>query len=183
MRYLKTYDKMINFDLDENIQSLVLVDAIKRNNIDLIKKLFDSGLDPNMNFSDYGQPIFLTILEQTPVNIDIVKLFIKYGVNIHEKFYNDGLSIFHYVMGLLLDKKTKHDYYIELLSIFLEAGANLLLEDKHKKENYLETIERFFINEYITKKMAIKIFDTIKEKAPEQYEQYAMKKAAKKYNI
>jgi hypothetical protein len=191
MKYLKTFEKHITIELDDNDQVYLMSEYIreydrtdlieKKSILSKIKNLFKNGFDPNINFVDSSIP-FVFILERlTRYYNEILEVFVKYGLsgNIAKKILESD-SI-HWLNRDNLN-------FIKKLKILIETDVNLLEKiestiPRYNGLNILEVIEDKLRTDRISKEKSDRIFDIIKNKKPEQYQQYLIQKNANKYNL
>jgi hypothetical protein len=191
MKYLKTFEKHITIELDDNDQVYLMSEYIreydrtdlieKKSILSKIKNLFKNGFDPNINFVDSSIP-FVFILERlTRYYNEILEVFVKYGLsgNIAKKILESD-SI-HWLNRDNLN-------FIKKLKILIETDVNLLEKiestiPRYNGLNILEVIEDKLRTDRISKEKSDRIFDIIKNKKPEQYKEYLIKKDSKKYNL
>jgi hypothetical protein len=191
MKYLKTFEKYITIELDDNDQVYLMSEYIreydrtdlieKKSILSKIKNLFKNGFDPNINFVDSSIP-FVFILERlTRYYNEILEVFVKYGLsgNIAKKILESD-SI-HWLNRDNLN-------FIKKLKILIETDVNLLEKiestiPRYNGLNILEVIEDKLRTDRISKEKSDRIFDIIKNKKPEQYQQYLIQKNANKYNL
>jgi hypothetical protein len=168
--------------MSEYIREYDRTDLIEKKSIlSKIKNLFKNGFDPNINFVDSSIP-FVFILERlTRYYNEILEVFVKYGLsgNIAKKILESD-SI-HWLNRDNLN-------FIKKLKILIETDVNLLEKiestiPRYNGLNILEVIEDKLRTDRISKEKSDRIFDIIKNKKPEQYQQYLIQKNANKYNL
>jgi len=191
MKYLKTFEKHIKLDLDDNDQIYLMTQYIKEYDTSTlsdkkiilykIKKLFVNGFDPNTNFIDSNLP-FVTILNKTSRYYhELLELFVKFGLS---GLISHTILLNHVIPWLGTDSYNS----IKKLKLLLDSDIDLLVKieskiTRHNNLNIFEIIDNNIEKEKISKKVADKIFDVIRIKKPEQYKQYLIQKEANKYNL
>ena len=92
MKYLKTYEDIVTFDLNDNEKKELISMAIERGNINILKSLLDNGYLPD--YIDDIQPI-ITIQYHIENNysLDMIKLFIDHGYNVNKIDINNGNTL------------------------------------------------------------------------------------------
>jgi hypothetical protein len=194
MKYLKTFEKHITLELDDSNQVFLMNRYIteydrsdineKKIFINRIKNLFKNGFDPNVNFVDSNVP-FVFILETTEHFYDeLLEVFVKYGLSgeiAKELILSD-------IMSNLDDSNVK---FLKKLKVILNTDINFLEKQsfpdksyiKYNKLNFFEILDKKVEGNEISRKYADRLFDIIKNKKPEQYQQYLIQKNANKYNL
>jgi hypothetical protein len=194
MKYLKTFEKHITIELNDNDQVYLMSEYIREYDrsdinekmifINRIKNLFKNGFDPNVNFVDSNEP-FVFILEITEHFYDeLLEVFVKYGLSgeiAKELILSD-------IMSNLDDSNVK---FLKKLKVILNTDINFLEKQsfpdksyiKYNKLNFFEILDKKVEGNEISRKYADRLFDIIKNKKPEQYQQYLIQKDANKYNL
>jgi len=178
MKYLKQYESYIEMFLDDDDQLILMTEYINEEDSQKVKKLLDSGFDPNTISGIHPIINHLQNKDKNKSNTNILKLFIDHGLNkeIITKFLYNELNWTRYSV----DKSN----LLEIIRICIKSGADLFYEygmydglfDMIEKKK--ETAHALF-----TEKFVNELINIIKDEAPEQYNKYVMKNDSKKFNI
>ena len=161
MKYIKRFEKAVNngdyyFNDD-------FIDAIKRNDIEMVKKVIElGGNDLNHQNDEDGETALMVASFQNM--IEIVKLLIDAGVDLEIRNYTKGTA-------LLLSSYNRR---IEITRMLIEAGADWNAKNIHGRD-FLSYYNAVF-NEFKVKREILDLY-------PEQYKEYLLKKDAEKYNL
>lgn len=100
---------------------------LKKNNITLLFKMIDYGLDPNILYNE--EPIIFWIIESN--NTELLKKIILSGADINKTNPNIGINAFHYAFNQL-------DFSI--IKFMVENGADLKMRDKYGRTIFSKSI-------------------------------------------
>ena len=157
MRYIKKFEK-----LDNN-----LIDYVRANNIKAIEELINDGV--NLNETDHKG--------DTPLNwaasyglAHIIKLLIDGGADVNKQNNNGKTALIFATTFYNKNYNSNLGSYMHLFKVLIDGGSNWNIKDKNGKD--------FF--DYLLNDNARKV---IIELYPDKYEEYLIKKDAKKYNL
>lgn len=163
MKYIKKYE-------ETNVQ-LGLEIAVHQNKIDLVKDAIKSGADPNI------KDVFNTDLLAIAItnnNVAIVKELLNAGADPNNK---DSFGNTHLIMAAR-DRFTRNKvrsgynfnkYEENILEELIMAGADWNLKNNEGKD-FFDFLIGYFRQ-------------PLREKYPEQYKEYQMRKEEEKYNL
>lgn len=175
MKYLKTFEKSITLDLNNKEERNLMEYALENEVVSIVKSLLDNKFDPNTLIG--GDSMLIYYIYGREINLEIIKLLLDYGANVNLTINNNPPVILSYAGNYT--KKNNSKEYIEILRLFLKAGAKLFIEDEDGL-NFFETIE---MNGSLNKKTKKELLNIVKEESPEQYQEYIARKESTKYNL
>ena len=164
MKYIKKFEE------DTNIQ-LKLEIAVHQNKAESVKYALKLGADPNIKDKFQGYLLFVAILNN---NVEIVKELLKAGANTDIKNDFGNTPLIMSAKDRFVRSKVRagweNDYYEEnILEELIMSGA-----DWNQKDNDGDDFFDFLIDYFR---------QPLREKYPEQYQEYKLRKDAEKYNI
>jgi ankyrin repeat protein len=164
MKYLQTYEIKPYWGEIYNSASVVdrLFNAIHLEDIEIIKDCL--RYNPNVNEQDHNGNTPLIVAIQVNSGIEIIKLLIEAGANLD----------IQNLWGTTALISASSLYNLELLKILIEAGADWSIENKEGET---------FIFKLLKDPGKEEMLGEIIETYPEKFEEYKIKRAAKKYNL
>jgi hypothetical protein len=168
MKHIKTYENAYTAD--------DLMWCIE--DIDMVKKILSSGVDPN----SYGRRRY-TAIQLVPYcsnNIKIFDLLLRFGANIDAINKSNGrTTLIDFSMRAYLS--STHD--IRMLHHIISRDADWSITDDDGKD-FMDAI--YYNSSSMPRLTRIdkdKIIDNIIKRYPKKYEEYLIKKTANKYNL
>ena len=167
MKYIKRYEKLYSIDdLIENIQ-----------NLNMVKKILSSGIDPNSYGKTYYPVIHLAAYYD---NIEVFDILLKYGAKIDGiNTSNGNTTLIDFSFYSSLNKL----YDIDMLCHIIDKGADWSIVNFDGKD----FMDALYYNNSIHPKLQYSekdnIINDIIKKYPEKYKEYLIKKDSNKYNI
>lgn len=188
MKYIKTFEKYIDVELDENDQVYLMTEYIreyavskndeyKKSLYDKMKNLFENGLDPNSTYPNSSVPFIYIFERENVYNLDIMKLFVKHGLSgkIAKTIIDSDIS-YSFGSRKLPKIMTLLDTDVNLLDK-IKSGSNTF-----DKLNFFEAMDKLKERDDM-KDSVEKLLKEVKLKKPEQYKKYLINKEAEKYNL
>lgn len=177
MKYLKNFESTITLDLDYYDRERVMEYALENNKPLIVKGLLDDKFSPNHIISD--DSMLLYFYSNRGINLDMTKLLLDYKADVNLKV--NGYPI---IVSALYkyNKKMNINDYVELLRLFINAGANLFATTEYG-DNFFDTLDSKLEYNKISKRSINLIMKMIKEESPEQYQEYIGRQTAIKYNL
>ena len=167
MKHIKTYESI---QTQEDIDNQLAI-AVHRDKIDSVKYAIKLGANPNKKDSTDTHLLFVAI---TNNNVEIVRELLKAGANADIKNYFGNTPLILVARDRFTRNKVRSGYDFDkyeenILEELIMAGADWNLKNIDGEDFFDFLIDYFR--------------QPLREKYPEKYKEYIMKKDADKYNL
>lgn len=163
MKYIKTFEMHLSNLKQGELDRLLLKHAEKVESLEYIKKLIEHKANVNCRNGADRTPLMLAARKRF---YSVMKLFIENGADINAIDRDNNNAFYYLITGSYRARKT----FFKIIDFLIENGINIF--HKNNQGNYfLDFIKNPDMLNYI------------KEKYPEIYEEWLLRKEADKYNL
>ena len=175
MKYIKTYEKLIALELDNDDLIKIMNDAMSDQKIPLIRSLLENGFNPNFN-TNYP----LVLRSAVKKNIELVKLFIEFNANLNLEIYKQSMLL--YILenpiksnATLTSAAKELNQLIDIIILLIKSGSEI-------KDDFMNELNSLRKRRNIGS-TAQKLKDRIINECSEQYDKYLLNQNINKYNL